>query len=372
MNRRVILFGAAMAVVAGACSDKRATVSEPIAPEAFGFQLAVAATNLPRGSVRFQFPRDAADVVRDSLTVTLNGLDALSSGFYTAWIGDSLGGSFTRATGALSVVTVDTTFDADGNPLGTPTASAVGNVSSFTDGGPNKTFTWAFSRTGAGLAASDSIQTFLVTIESTDGATVPGPNRALWARRGEGTNVPAAGTAFRTSAMRFGNWGPTAAEQFLYVGTLRGRVMIQQTLLIAVDSSMLRPPIGYYYAMWALKTLVGQTTGWDTIFLGEQTSPWPRRHLSQYNADTEITDPEVVLNVPRSIVAGSVRFDADTVPSLLNPTVDREGCRVYGCPFLGYNQFWVTLENKNATRGRMGPGRVGVGNIPSIVSDAVR
>jgi hypothetical protein len=372
VNRRIILFGAAVAVVAGACEDKRATLSEPIAPEAFGFQLAVAATNLPRGSVRFQFPRNAADATRDSLTVTLNGLDALSSGFYTAWIGDSLGTTFTRAPGALSVVQVDTTFDADGNPIGTPTTTQLGNVSSFTEGGPNKTFTWAFSRTGAGLAATDSIQTFLVTVEASDGATSPGDSRVLWARRGEGSNVPAGGTAFRTSAMRFGNWGPTANDQFLFVGTLRGRAMIQQTLLIAVDSSMLRPPVGYYYAMWALKTVIGQTTGWDTIFLGEQTSPWPRRHLSQYNADTEITDPEVVTNVPRSILAGSVRFDADTVPSLLNPSLDLAGCQVYGCPFLGYTQFWVTLENKRATTGRMGPARVGIGNIPTIVSGGTR
>jgi hypothetical protein len=248
----------------------------------------------------------------------------------------------------------------------------LGNVSSFKNGGPNQAFTWAFSRTGAGLTASDSMQTFLVTLESTDGVTSPGSRRVLWARRGEGSAVPAAGTAFRNSTIRFGNWGPTAVEQFLFVGTARGRAAIQQTLLIAVDSSMPRAPMGYYYAMWAHKRIPGETAGWDTIFLGEQTSPWPRRHLSQFNADSIVTDAEVVLNVPRSIIAGSVRFDAADHPELLNSSVDKAACRSYGCPFLGYNEFWVTLEPKDGIRGRMGAARILLASIPTIVSDGNR
>ena len=374
MNRmpRILLATAGIFAVASACNDERATLSEPVAPEAFGFQLIASATNLPGGSVRFQFPRDGADATRDSLHVVLSGLDSLGAGFWTAWIGDSLGSSFVRATGTLSSERTDTTFDADGNPQGTPTTIPIGTVSSFKNGGPNQEFTWAFSRTGAGLSASDSMQTFLVTIESTDGASSPGSRRVLWARRGEGSNVPAAGTAFRNSTIRFGNWGPTAQEQFLFVGTARGRAAIQQTLLIAVDSSMPRPPLGYYYAMWAHKRIPGETTGWDTIFLGEQTSPFPRRHLSQYNADSVVTDPEVVLNVPRSIIAGSVRFDARDEPGLLNPGVDRPACQSYGCPFLGYNEFWVTIEPKDGIRGRMGAARILLASIPTIVGDGAR
>jgi hypothetical protein len=215
---------------------------------------------------------------------------------------------------------------------------------------------------GAGGRGAGAIQTFLVTIESTEGATTPGSRRVLWARRDGGT----------TRAIQFGNWGPTAQEQFLFVGTARGRAAIQQTLLIAVDSSMPRPPLGYYYAMWAHKRVPGQTTGWDTIFLGEQTSPFPRRHLSQYNADSVITDAAVVLNVPRSIIAGSVRFDARDEPSLLNPEVDRPACQSYGCPFLGYNEFWVTIEPKDGIRGRMGAGRILLASIPTIVGDGAR
>jgi hypothetical protein len=380
VNRRALVLGVALAATVAGCGEKYSILSDPHAIDAYGFQLLGPASNLPRGTVRFQFKRTPADAASDSLAVSLAGLDSLGGGFYTAWIGDSLGTSWKRATGALSVVRVDTTFDADGNPVGTPTAPMqLGAVSSFKNGGPNQTFTWAFSRTASGLTAADSMQTFLVSIEQDNAATTPGSRRAIWAKRGEGTNVPATGTAFRNSTIRFGNWGPTPTTQYLFVGTARGRAITQGRVLMASDSSLSRPPIGYFYSVWLVKRLVGQTSGGDTLFAGFQTSPWPRRHLSQFNADSIITDPVVVIDFPRQILAGSVRLDADTLPSILNPanTEDAAGntipaCVAYGCPYLGYNELWVSLKPKDGVSSLMGVSRVMFASIPPVITNGAR
>ena len=113
MNRRLLLGALVGTFALGACDEERADLNSPDFPDAFGFQLVQSGTTLPRGTARFGVSGTAVD----SLQVTMLGLDSLNTGSYVVWIGDSLGGTFKRATGTLTATRADTTFDSDGNPI---------------------------------------------------------------------------------------------------------------------------------------------------------------------------------------------------------------------------------------------------------------
>ena len=359
MRRATALLAfAATAAMVVACDDERATLSDPIAPLIYGFNLVPNATNIPNaGSARFQYKRTAAETTPESITVTVRGLDSLSTGFYTLWVGDSLGTSFKRAAGGVTVVRVDTTFNEDGAPIPATTNVNLGTLSAFQNGSPRETFTIGISRTTAGLAASDSMQTFLITIEDNNAATTPNLNRApFFARRGDGSAAPAApAAAFRTGTLRFGNYAPLAIDQYAFVAAIRGRGGFQGPMLLVNDSSLSRPPKGYFYAMWAIKAAVGAEPG-DTVYLGPQRSPFPNRDISHFDADISIPDPAQVLTNPPSILAGSVRVSADTLGLPAN------------FPWKGFTEIWVTLEPKAGFSGRMGLMRIANGFAPGVIT----
>jgi hypothetical protein len=360
-----LLAFAACAVLVVACDEDRPTLSDPVAGNAYGFNLVPNATNLPNaGNARFVFKRTATETTPDSVVITIRGLDSLSSGFYTLWVGDSLGTSFKRAAGEVSFIRRDTAFNADGGVIATPTTVQLGTVSSFSNGSPREAFTIVITRASAGLAASDSIQTVLITVEDNNAATTPNLERApLFARRGDGSAVPATGVAFRNAAIRFGNYGPLAIDQYLFIPTIRGRGAFQGPLLIINDSSLSRPPRGYFYAFWAIKAAVETEPG-DTIYLGEQRSPYPRREISHRDADVTNPDPIVILENPRSILAGSVRVSADTL-GLTGTTCSNDQP---GCPWKGFTEIWVTLEPKAGFSGRMGVMRIANGFVPGVIT----
>jgi hypothetical protein len=348
MNRRILMLGAVGALAVGACNENRAILTDPITANAYDFQMVNLATNLPRGTARFRFGNQATD----SVVLTLQGNDSLSTGFYTAWIGDSLGTNWKRATGLLTAVRQDTGQDAIGNaiPL-TPVSFNFGQQSAIQNGGPRTVFTWTFTRASAGLLASDSIQTFMISLEGTNAATAPNASRRpLWARRGDGS-----GASPRSISLRFGNWNTTPLTEYLFSSTpARGRAFIQASLMEVDDSTLARAPMGYYYATYAIKAATKTAPG-DTVFLGDMTSPYPRRNLSLYNSDSLVTDPLVVLTIPPSILSSSIRMSADSIPKLT-----ANGATT---PYKGYTEVRTTLENKNSARGRMGPARVLVGSI---------
>jgi hypothetical protein len=365
VNRKLlILAGLAVAGAGVACTEERSDLDDTIAPNAYGFQLVGAATNLPRGSARWVFKRNAADARPDSIIVTLSGLDSLDTGFYTAWVGDSLGTTFKRLTGALSASRLDTTLDQDGNVVATPvdiptTDPSMGQKSAIKNGSPRTSYTWIFTRASAGLAASDSMQTFLITLEDSESATEPNATRRpLWARRGQGSPSASNGTA--NASIRFGNYASEIADDYLFSpAPARGRGFFQQDVVIINDSTLVRPPRGYYYAFYLAGPFYGAAG--DTLFLGPQTSPWPRRHLSQFHADSMITDPLVVLDAPPSILAGSVRVSADTMPGL--PA---------DFPYKGFNEVWLTVAPKVGFIGRMGTARVLRATVPFVINSGTR
>jgi hypothetical protein len=361
MRRSLALLGVvASAAAMGACEDERPTLSDPVIGNAYGFVLVPSATNNPTlSTVRFQFKRTAASTNIDSIHVTLRGFDTLTAGFYTVWIGDSTGTSFKRGTGNAFMVRTDTTFNADGAAIPAATTIQFGQTSAFRFGSPREVVQLGFTRASAGLAPSDSMNTLLVTVEADANATTPNlAGVAFFARRGEGTaNAATDPIALRTNSMRMGRYvpGPQTLPADLFIPTIRGRGFFQGPLLMVNDSSMARPPVGYYYALWAIKAPLGTEPG-DTVFLGDQRSPWPRRDISHFDADVSIPDPLVVLANPPSILAGSIRVSADTLglPS--------------DFPWKGFTEVWVTLEPKAGIRGRMGVMRIATAFAPGVIN----
>jgi hypothetical protein len=297
----------------------------------------------------------------DSVHVTLRSFDSLPGKFYTVWIGDSTGSSFKRGTGTARLFRTDTTFNEDGAPIPDTTIVQLGNVSAFTFGSPREVIQLSITRTTAGLLPSDSIKIVLVTIEADANATTPNlASTAFWARRGEGspaTNPDTSVIALRNNNLRMGEFvpGPQTILANVFIPTIRGRGFFQGPLLFANDSSLARPPKGYYYAFWALKAPLGTESG-DTLFLGDQRSPWPRRDISHRDADISIPDPLVVLATPPSILAGSIRVSADTLglPS--------------DFPWKGFTEVWVTLQAKDGVPGRMGVMRIATGFVPGVIN----
>lgn len=349
MNRRLLVLSSiAAAGVVAACDEKTSDLGDTVRPNAYGFQMISQATNLPRGSARFRVTG-----APESVTVTIRGLDSLGAGFWVPWVGDSLDGSWKQVTGALTVVRQDTTLNALGQPDTTVTTIPIGSVSAIKNGGANQEWTWSFARAtalaGGPLLVSDSMSHFLITMEDVANPATPGSRRVIWARR---SDAALSGGA-RTPSLRFGNYGTTSLNEYLFSATpARGRGYFQRQVLSVNDSTLARPPIGYYYAVWAFGELYKPG---DTLFVGDLRSPWPRRQLSLYDADSIITDPEVVLDVPPSIAAGAVRISGDTLgfPASF--------------PYQGFALVRLTIEPKAGIRGRMGANRILQAPVPFLI-----
>ena len=366
---------AAAVVVASACETERAITTEPVGELAFGTTFtslvgAAGTTNLPRGVDSFPAtPTASAVPSSDSNRLTLRGLDSLTKGVYAVWVGNDSGTVFRRATGNLIVTRVDTTLNASGDPVVLTNVTTRTNVSSFAVGGPNYAMSFRFARTGvAGLGATDSATTVLVTVETSAAATTPGSRRFLWARSSQGTGT---GTAPRVATLRFGNYAPRTANEFVYAnngisGVIpRGRASVRGNALVVMDSNFLRPPLGFYYAAWAIRfdTLGFQQLN-NSVYLGRSTTPYDLENptlsrQSLYDADSVLVDPRYVLDNPRVILAMANRVISDTIPQLSSRT---EGF------WRDFGRVVITLENKAAPEGvRPGPAIVLNGVLPPSV-----
>ncbi|MEQ1690101.1 MAG: hypothetical protein ABMA00_02360 [Gemmatimonas sp.] len=369
---RLILAGAISAalIVTTACEDTRSTTLEPVGDLGFGTVLAKTSTNLPRGFVNFPAAIVAsATPANDSVIVTLSGLDSLSTGTYTVWFANDSATKFVRATTMnIRQTRVDSTINAAGDPVFTTTVTNVTGVTGFRSGGSNKTFRVATSRaTATGMAATDSLNVVLVSIEGTPGAA-PGEVRSLWARRSQAT-ANAAGIRFGTFAARIplaANAGnPATGQEFVVassstagVATMtivpRGRVEVRGKIMVANDSNYFRPPVGYYYNAYAIKL---DTTGRfsDTVYVGRRTSPYPAR-ISLYEADKTNPAPDVVFDSPRVIFAMASRVTTDTIPDANSAPA-----------WLNFGFVRVNLQAKASVEGQMGPNTVLEGALPKSV-----
>ena len=286
------------------------------------------------------------------------------------WFANDSATKFVRAT-TLNIreTRVDSTINAAGDPVFTTTVSNVTGVTSFRSGGSNKTFRVATSRaTATGMAATDSLNVVLVSIEGATPGAAPGEVRSLWARRSQAT-ANAAGIRFGTFAPRIpvaANAGnPAAGQEYVVassttagVATMtivpRGRVEVRGKIMVANDSNYLRPPVGYYYNAYAVKF---DTTGRfnDTVYVGRRTSPYPAR-ISLYESDKTNPAPNVVFDSPRVIFAMATRVSTDTIPDANTSPA-----------WLNFGLVRINLQAKASQEGRMGPTTVLEGVLPKSV-----
>ena len=113
--------------------------------------------------------------------------------------------------------------------------------------------------------------------------------------------------------------------------------------------------MGYYYARYLIK-LDDKNKPVDTLDLGAQTAPYPRRNVSLREADVSVPDP-VVQTTPPSIQAAANRVSVDTVARFKGMTK----------PFSGFAFGYVTLESKYGREGVAAPTIVLAGTVPGVV-----
>jgi hypothetical protein len=354
MRRSALTVLAAVAGVSAlaACDSERAIATETVGDPAYGIKLSQSGTNTPRGTVVFSVTGAGS---RDSVRLTLRGLDSLAgTARYVLWVTDSTRSTFRRLSSRIVMTVVDTATNAQGDPEEVPRTTTFLNTSAFSNGGPNRRFDITAAMPSE-FAAGVRPDLVLVTIEASDAAAEPNPaRRPLWAQRTAYTsaNTPAA----NAGQVSFGFWSADATEQYVYpLGTARGRAYFRGDVLMVNDSSLPRPPRGYFYATYLIKRdNLNQAT--DTVYLGPQTAPAPRRDLSLRHADSVVVDP--LVQVERSILAASSRVSADSTGGL-----------DINVPFSGVADVLVTLELKDykVDEARMGPAILLRADVPSIV-----
>lgn len=367
--------GLIVAGALGACEFDRATVLSPLGDPSYDFRLTADGRNVPRGTYRYVRAHDAGHfpAIDTTLTLTLRGLEELTSGIYKVWIGNvnpaaPADTGWQEILGDLTITRIDTSFTPEGDPIpDTVVVRSAASASTFTEGGPATQMHFNVNRTTRGGAIT--LNTVLVSIEASDAATAPSTVRPLWVRVNEGaisrtiipgtppetTTViipavpPDTVTHVRTGNVKFGNYALTIANEYLFTATGRGTAGIRGNILIVDDSALARPPIGYYYATWVVRNDVDGNPV-DTLMLGEQTAPFPDRDVSLREADVSLVHP-VVLDFPMSILAASNRIELSGAD-----------------PFLNFGALWVTLENKAGFEETAAPTIVLSGIVPEIVS----
>lgn len=361
-------LGVALAFTA-ACEDNRSTTLEPVGALGFGTNLVKTSTNLPRGTVAFPAAIvSSATPANDSVIVTALGLDSLSTGTYTLWFANDSATKFVRATNMnIRVTRVDSSLNAAGDPVFTTTVTNRLAQAGSRAGGSNLAFRFATARDAAtGMAATDSLNVVIVSIETGTPGAAPGEVRPLWARRSQATS--------NVAGLRFGAFArgipasagaPKANQEFVVassttggVGSMtivpRGRVEVRGKIMVANDSNYFRPPVGYYYNAYALKLdSTGKTV--DTVYLGRRTSPYPAR-TSLYEADKTNPSPDVVFDSPLVIFAMATRVSTDTIPKANSTPA-----------WLNFGAVRVNLQSKYSQEGRMGPNTVLEATLPKSV-----
>lgn len=369
------LAAAALLLGVGACDDAHTDVGEPDGGIAFGFQLAADGRNLPSVQLTYRRPSGTVQTppVDSSVTITLRGLDSLTSRVYQVWLADLNADStalinVVKATGQLRAVRTDSTLNAQGDVVTTEVVQSIAAAaSSFTNGGPATRVELRVTRASSGVSAFTR-QLVFVSLETDANATVPGDIRPLWARRSDrGAETaevipgPVTIAAVGVANGRFGNFAIKPANEYRFVPVGRGRGDVFGKVLTLDDSSLARPPIGYYYSAALVQRDSASNSPMDTLDLGAQTAPYPRRGISLFDAD--IGTPDVVVqSAPPSIAAAASRLVADTVVALAS----RER------PYKGFAEARITLESKFGRADVMAPTIVVSGTVPGVVRYGTR
>lgn len=366
MRRPLLFILAAGTLGVAACDNERAIGNEPVGDPAYGIRFVVAGANVPQGIINYRGSSTRTVGTTDTVVMTLRGLDSLAGNArYTLWIGDSARNTFQRFPARVTLTRADTVTNAQGDPVEQISTTTFASTSSFSNGGPRVSFN---IRGGvpAGFAAGTRPGVVLVTIEESPNATVPSPNRRpFFATRRTFTPRD---TLLRidVDTVRFGFYHVRPESLYIYrVGPQRGRATFRGNVLVVNDSSLPQPPRGYFYATYLLKR-DDRNQPVDTIYLGPQTAPAPRRNLSLRDADSIVVDPLVQVGTTvqtRQILAAAARRSADTTTGL-----------DVNIPFRDVADVLVTLELKNykVDEARLGPAIILRADVPTIIRTGPR
>jgi len=369
--RGAALAALAAAAALGACSDDRAVLTDPFGPPAYGFALARAAINVPRGTVTWQRPLGAGPPINDtSVSVTMAGLDSLTTGVYKVWIADvdaanDTIGNIIPAIGRLTVTRTDTTINELGDPVPNPVTTTFDNVTGFSNGGPATAVNFRATSTANGGVDVYLKTIVFVSIEQSSDAATPSSLRPFWARRAATTAVVTGTTSQdsvvrRTLALNFGNFRANPDSQYVFNATGRGLASVFGNIFIASDSGLARPPMGFYYAGYLIRRDSTTNAITDTVRLGPLLSPFPR-YASLLDADQSLVDPVVqdpkLPGVPRSplITAGVHRISADTISALS------------GTLYKNVSEYLLTIEAKAGREDVASPSVIVSANTPDVV-----
>lgn len=348
---RSALAAAALLAAGAACRPDRATVFDPAGENSYDFRMTVnsaADAALPGGTVAVTRRSTGTGTV----VATLTNLNRLSGGVYKVWSGTATDDGVTDVvplTGTVAVIT--TTDDGAGGTLA-DTATTAG-ASTFSAGGSNVTVKLTADAASFGSdPAAAARNVVFVSIESSEAATTPSSAQPLWAIYTAAAPTGTATSKTTTTALTFGTFAPKLADRYVYFLNGRGKGGVRGTTIIADDSALARPPVGYYYAAYIVgnDAETGATT--DTLYLGELTAPYPRRNVSLRDADVNASLDPVVSTRPPVLTAASVRFDG-TTKGLKAPL-----------PYEGFTNLIVALQAKLGATGELPPNMILVGTLP--------
>lgn len=367
---------AVLLIIASACNDDTATVLEPRG-RTYNFVLLKEGANGPRAAGGAVITTRAVGASATQLTSTIADINVLGlekltppAGyvFWTAQIvapvapstDNTLANIQRLRTSDFLVIHVDTAISAQGDFIPrTDTALRV-NTRTLTPaanfGGPGVTYVIRTDSAALGFYPHTRNVIFMTPVPDTSVAVatpVDGSAGRLWMRYTAATPAVPTTVATTTTTVAtwfFGNFHPTTAKQYAFIPSGRGRgaLVPDKNVLIIDDSLLARPPKGYYYETFLVKrdTVPAQKFfSMDTISLGPQTAPAPRRSISLYGADSAQVD-QVVQAPPglpqlQIIYAAASRVDADTFPRLTQKPLTGTTN-----PFFGVANVYVTLEHK--------------------------
>jgi len=373
---------ATLLTVASACNDDTATVLAPVG-RTYNFLLLKEGANGPRAAgaavvVRRPVGATTTQVTSTIADFTIAGLEPLTPpAGYVMWIAsiaapvapstdNTISNVARLRTRDFLAIEVDTTisplgdFIPDVDTLRRQLAAAI--VPAFNFGGPGVTYTFRTDSATLGFYPHNRNIIFMTVVTDTANPGTPatdGTDARLWLRYTAtipalSTAVPPVDTSTTTAAAAaFGNGHATASKQFPFImsGRGRGSLVPDKNVLIVDDSLLARPPKGYYYETFLVKRDTAPAQKFfstDTISIGAQTAPAPRRIISLYGADSAQVDQVVQapagLPALQIIYAAASRIDADTFPRLTSKPLT--GLKN---PFFGVANVYVTLEHKLGT-----------------------
>ncbi|HKG93176.1 MAG TPA: hypothetical protein VKA84_14825 [Gemmatimonadaceae bacterium] len=338
-SRAAAALGLLAAAGAAACDDGRTVVTQPFGPYSFNFRVVPDGRTIPKGTVTI-----AHTATDSSVTLLVQGIERLAgTAVYQVWLANADGTGLVKAQGTLQEFRVDTVFTSLGDlkPDTVPVGAAA-TASSFSAGGSSTLVVLRVDRASLGSNPLDK-GLVLVTVEESAAAAQPGDSRPLWA-----TYTP----TIEPKALTFGRWDSNPANQYIFVPIGRGQISVRGDVLLAYDSSLSRPPVGYYYATYVIRRNKDEAVI-DTVRIGELQAPDGTTSLR--SADSSSVHPVVQA---KSIVAGFNRVDARTATSGLNagPT-----------PYKDFADYLITLENKHGDEQKASPSVILRGVVPAPI-----